>query len=86
MIALKREALQNAIARSFKLRPRVQYLWWRTYLVTLPQSGSQYTVKFPVNNGQKFADCSCKAGQNRMACFHVATTAAAHFGVASMRR
>jgi hypothetical protein len=86
MIALSKDKLQNAIARAKQLRPRVQYLWWRTYLVTSPNSGNQYTVSFQITNGQKFAQCSCKAGQNDMACFHVAAAAAVQIAVASMRR
>ena len=86
MIALTKEKLTNAITKAKALRPRVQYLWFRCYLVTSPNSGNQYTVKFQITNGQKFAQCSCKAGQNDMACFHVAAAAAVNIGVASMRR
>ena len=85
MIALTKDKLTNAIAKARKLRPRVQYLWWRTYLVTSPNSGNQYLVKFSITNGQKFADCSCKAGQNQMACFHVAAAVSVQIGVAAMR-
>jgi len=85
MIALTSDKLQNAIRRARQLKPKVQYLWWRTYLVTSPNSGNQYTVRFSVRAGQKFADCSCKAGQAHVACYHVASAASVQMIVAGMR-
>ena len=86
MISLTADKLKNAIAKAKKLRPRVQYLWWRAYLVTSPASGNQYTVTFQVTNGQKFGQCSCKAGELYVPCFHLAAAASVQIGVASMRR
>lgn len=86
MIALKQDRLKNAIAKARKLRPRVQYLWWRTYLVTSPNSRNQYLVKFQVTNGQQFGLCTCRAGEVNMPCYHLAAAAAVQIGVATMRR
>ena len=86
MVRLERERMGRAIARAREMHPKVQYLWWRSYLVTSPRSGNQYTVTFQVTNGQKFAECSCKAGQAHVPCFHVAAAAAVQIGVAGMRR
>jgi hypothetical protein len=86
MIALNSNKLKNAIARAKKLHPRVDYLWWRTYLVTSPRSGNQYLVKFQVTNGQQFGLCTCKAGEVNMPCYHLASAASVQIGVAAMRR
>src|SRR5438105_12705847 len=86
MIALKKGKLKNAIAKARQLRPRVQYLWWRTYLVTSPHSSNQYLVKFQVTNGQQFGLCTCKAGEVNMPCFHLAAAASVQIGVVAMRR
>ena len=86
MIALKQDKLKNAIARAKKLHPRVDYLWWRTHLVTSPNSRNQYLVKFQVTDGQQFGLCTCKAGEVNMPCFHLAAAASVQIGVVAMRR
>jgi uncharacterized Zn finger protein len=52
--------------------------FFRMYQVTNRASGSTYTVNFFVENGSRYADCTCKAGKNRIACKHVAAAAGLH--------
>lgn len=59
---------------------------FRTYRVTNRASGSTYTVKFSVENGSRYADCTCRAGINRIACKHVAAAAGLHVIRAAQRQ
>lgn len=52
--------------------------FFRMYRVTNRVNGNTYTVNFFVENGNRFADCTCKAGKNRIECKHVAAAAGLH--------
>ena len=52
--------------------------FFRTYRVTNRANDNTYTVNFFVKNGSRFADCTCKAGKNRIECKHVAAAAGLH--------
>lgn len=71
--------LTKAIERAKAARLFVQATsFFRMYRVTNRASGSTYTVNFFVENGNRYADCTCKAGKNRLACKHVAAAAGLH--------
>ena len=52
--------------------------FFRIYRVTNRANGNTYTVTFFVENGNRFAECTCKAGENRIECMHVAAAAGLH--------
>ena len=87
MIKLESNKMQKAIERAKAVRPRVRVINAddRTYSVT-GSKGDTYTVKFAVARGLKLAECSCKAGQASMMCYHVASAAQVNVMVQSMRR
>jgi hypothetical protein len=87
MIKIDTDNLAKAIERAKALRPRVSVINAdeRTYRVAGSQ-GDSYTVRFAIADGMKLAECSCKAGQNNMVCYHVASAAAVNIAVQSMRR
>jgi hypothetical protein len=38
-----------------------------------------YTVRFELQNGEKFGECNCKAGENgKYVCYHLAAAATAN--------
>ena len=48
----------------------------RQYCVVNKNTNQSYVILFSVkNNGQKFASCTCKAGENGLICKHVAAAA-----------
>jgi len=47
----------------------------RQYTVLNRVTGNRYQVDFFVRKGSRFGHCSCKAGQNGLACKHVAAAA-----------
>lgn len=48
----------------------------RQYLVVNKNTNQVYTILFHVkNNGQKFATCTCKAGEHGRLCKHIAAAA-----------
>ena len=81
MIELKtREQLSNAINRA-KAEARNLLVQTtnavRQYRVTNRASGNIYTVNFFIrNDGKRFADCTCLAGEKGIACKHIAASVA----------
>ena len=56
---------------------------FRQYHVTNRATGARYTVDFFVRrDGKRFGGCTCKAGQNGIACKHLAAAAGMHVCVA----
>jgi hypothetical protein len=56
----------------------------RQYRVTNRKNGNDYTVDFFVRtDGRRFGHCTCKAGQNGLACKHIAAAAALNIYLAA---
>jgi hypothetical protein len=51
---------------------------FRQYRVTNRDNGHTYIVDFFLRNGKRFGHCTCKAGQNNIACKHLSAAAALH--------
>lgn len=78
------EQLNKAIERAKVGKLSVKFTSiYRQYRVTNLESGAQYTVNFFVRNSKRYAHCTCKAGENNMACKHVAAAAGLHVMVAA---
>jgi hypothetical protein len=77
--------LENAIAKAKKVRPRVEFDHFGRYRV----SGSKgyYTVICRNDNrGIKAVECTCKAGEEGLVCYHSAATLSLHIGLARLRQ
>jgi uncharacterized Zn finger protein len=90
MIQLTPERLTNAIKRA---RTEAKNLVVRTtraarmYRVENKSNGNVYTVNFFIGvDGQKYGSCNCRAGQEKMACKHIAAAAALNTYLASQGR
>jgi len=85
---LSTNTLKNAIQRAKQLKPFVAYLGERHFCVASAHGPQTYQVRFFVNpvTKEKFGTCDCKAGENAMACYHLAAAAAVNIGVMSMRQ
>lgn len=89
MIELKDSAqLEKAIERAKASNLLVQASGlFRQYHVTNRATGARYTVDFFVRkDGKRFGACTCKAGQNHVACKHLAAAAGLHVCVAEALR
>lgn len=79
------EAMRKAIDKARAVKPRVRVVAFGSYTVTNKQTGAAYTVTCGKRNGERFADCNCKAGARDLRCYHVAAAAAAHIVLAAER-
>lgn len=77
--------MQCAIERAKARRVRVQWVTGREFRVT-NQQGAEYTVRFDVVGREKFAACSCSAGQIGQLCYHVPAAAALNIAIQSRNR
>jgi hypothetical protein len=87
MIELKsKEQMAKAIKRARQLKPFVRVRGFRWYEVKSSNGESVYTIHFYKNGRQKLGECTCKAGEHGLVCYHLAGAAAVHIGMAAMRR
>ncbi len=71
MIRLTTENTQRAIERCKQLKPKVQFIADRTFSVKSANNENSYTVRFDVQNGEKFGVCECKASEKQLICYHI---------------
>jgi hypothetical protein len=79
------EAIESQINKARTVKPLVRVLQFRKYAVTNKQTGATYTVEFTRQGREKFAGCTCKAGERGRACYHVAAAASIHMQIAQER-
>jgi SWIM zinc finger len=79
------KATERAKAGNLFVKPSSLF---RQYHVTNRETGARYMVDFFVrkSDGARFGHCTCKAGQNNIACKHMSAAAGYHImRVATMR-
>lgn len=86
MVRLTNENTVNAIARAKQLRPKVIFIQDRVFEVQSSNNSNSYTVRFDVRNGEKLAQCECKASEKGLVCYHIASAAAANIYRQSLKR
>ncbi len=69
-------AIEKAIKKARTVKPRVRVNCFGSYTVTNKRTGATYTVTCEKRDGKRFASCTCRAGELRKACYHVAAVAA----------
>ena len=77
--------LENAINKARTVKPRVRVNKFGSYNVINKATGATYTVECVKRDGKRFAACSCKAGAQGLACYHVAAAVGAHIQLAAER-
>lgn len=85
MVKLATEKMARAIAKAREVKPLVRVIEFRTYSVTNKLTGATYTVRFSKQGADKFADCTCKAGERGTVCYHLAAAIGAHMQIAAER-
>lgn len=86
MIKLTTENTAKAIERCRKLKPQVRYITERTFAVKSANNTNSYTVRFDVQNGQKFGQCECKASEKGLVCYHLVAGATVNIYRQSLKR
>jgi len=87
MIKLTTENTTKAIDRCKQLKPKVHFVAERVFTVQSANNDNSYTVRFEVQNGEKFGECNCKAGENeKYVCYHLVAAATANIYRQSLKR
>ncbi len=87
MIKLTAENTAKAVERCRQLKPRVRFIVDRTFSVQSANNNNSYTVRFDVQNGEKFGQCECKAGESgKYVCYHLVAAATANIYRQSLKR
>ena len=71
MIKLTTENTVRAIERCKQLKPTVRFVADRIFAVQSANNSNSYTVRFDVQNGEKFGQCECKASEKGLICYHL---------------
>jgi len=87
MFILKdKNQLEKAIQRAKEIRPKVHFVKFGRYQVS-GSKGGFYTVQCRKDDrGVKAVECTCKAGDRNIPCFHAAAALSLHIGLARLRR
>ncbi len=80
------EQLTNAIAKAKKLRPRVEFDRFGRYRVSGSKGGFYTVICRRSDNGYKTVECTCKASERGLACYHAAAALSLHVGLARQRQ
>ena len=86
MIKLTTENTAKAIERCRKLKPTVRFVADRVFAVQSANNSNAYTVRFEVQNGEKFGQCECKASEKGLVCYHIIGAATANIYRQSLKR
>jgi hypothetical protein len=78
MIKLTPQNTAKAIERCKQLKPKVHFLADRTFSVKSANNTNSYTVRFEVQDGEKFGLCECKASERGLVCYHIIAGATAN--------
>jgi hypothetical protein len=86
VIRLTEDNIAKAVERCRKLKPVVRFVTDRVFKVESANNGNSYTVTFDVREGEKLAECSCKASERNLVCYHIAGAAAANIYRQGLKR
>ncbi len=86
MIKLTPQNTAKAIGRCKQLKPKVSFVADRTFSVKSANNENSYTVRFEVQNGEKFGVCECKASEKALVCYHIVAGATANIYRQSLKR
>ena len=86
MIKLTAENTTKAIERCRQLKPTVRFIADRTFSVQSANNTNSYTVRFDVQNGEKFGVCECKASEKGLICYHIVGAAQVNIYRQSLKR
>jgi hypothetical protein len=78
--------LEKAIAKALKIRPRVEFDRFGKYRVSGSRGGYYTVVCRRSDNNYKLVECTCKASERGLPCYHAAAALSLHVGLARQRQ
>jgi hypothetical protein len=85
MIKLTESNTRKAIERARALRPRLEFIADREWLV-YGRDKAEYVVTLAKHAGEIYSECTCKAGAAGVVCYHAVSAAGCQMGIAKARR
>ena len=86
MFILKgKEQLEKEIERAKAIRPRVEFDHFGRYRVSGSKGGYYTVICRKDERGVKAIECTCKAGDKGLVCFHSVAALSLHIGLARLR-
>jgi hypothetical protein len=79
------DQLNNAITKAKKIRPRVEFDRFGRYRVSGIRGGYYTVICRKDNRGIKAVECTCRAGEKGLVCYHAAAALSLHVGLARQR-
>lgn len=79
MIKLTKENTVKAISRSKELKPVVRFVSDRVFTVSSSRNANVYRVQLFLINGEKFGQCTCKANERGLVCYHITSAVSVNF-------
>ena len=87
MFILKEKSqLEKAITRAKQIRPRVEFDAFGRYRVSGSKGGYYIVICKKSDNNYRLVECTCKAAERGLVCFHAAAALALHTGLARQRQ
>lgn len=77
--------LERAIEKAKQIRPRVEFDHFGRYRVSGSKGGYYTVICKKSDNGYKTVECTCKAGDKGLVCFHSVSALSLHIGLARLR-
>jgi hypothetical protein len=78
--------LEKAIEKAKKIRPRVKFDCFGRYRVSGSRGGYYTVICKRSGNGYKTVECTCKASERGLVCYHAASALSLHVGLARQRQ
>ncbi len=80
------DQLQSAIEKAKKIRPRVEFDRFGRYRVSGSKGGYYTVICRKDDRGIKAVECTCKASERGLPCYHAAAALSLHVGLARQRQ
>lgn len=84
-ILRERKQLEKAIEKAKQIRPRVKFDCFGRYRVSGSKGGYYTVICRRDERGVKAIQCTCKAGDRGLVCFHSVAALSLHIGLARLR-
>jgi hypothetical protein len=80
------DQLEKAIAKAKKIRPRVKFDCFGRYRVSGSKGGFYTVICRRSDNNYRLVECTCKASERGLVCYHAVSALSLHVGLARQRQ
>jgi hypothetical protein len=78
--------LEKAIKKAKQLRPTVKFDHFGRYRVSGSKGGYYTVICKKSDNDYKIVECTCKAGDEGLVCYHAVAALSLHVGLARLKQ